>query len=160
MDELRRYSLVSGDDNPIHLDPELARRAGLPAPPVHGMLLMSRLVPALAVWRPDLTIIRLSNKFLRPVFVNEGGEFSGRVAQVTQGDSSGNPAKILLRLMMHNERRELSLLAEALTILDRKTAYGELRARLREHFSDQQISTLTSLVAMINMWNRMQVSRH
>ena len=117
MDELRRYSLVSGDDNPIHLDPELARRAGLPAPPVHGMLLMSRLVPALAVWRPDLTIIRLSNKFLRPVFVNEGGEFSGRVAQVTQGDSSGNPAKILLRLMMHNERRELSLLAEALTIL-------------------------------------------
>lgn len=50
--------------------------------------------------------------------------------------------------------------AEALTILDRKTGYGELRARLREHFSDQQISTLTSLVAMINMWNRMQVSRH
>lgn len=117
MDELRRYSLASGDDNPIHLDPELARRAGLPAPPVHGMLLMSRLVPALAVWRPDLTIIRLSNKFLRPVFVNEGGEFSGRVAQVTQGDASGNPAKILLRLMMHNERRELALLAEALTIL-------------------------------------------
>ncbi|MGH6678763.1 MAG: MaoC family dehydratase [Bradyrhizobium sp.] len=117
MDELRRYSLASGDDNPIHLDPELARRAGLPAPPVHGMLLMSRLVPALAVWRPDLTIIRLSNKFLRPIFVNEGGEFSGRVAQVAQDDSSGNSAKILLRLMMHNERRELTLLAEALTIL-------------------------------------------
>lgn len=117
MDELRRYSLVSGDDNPIHLDPELAQRAGLPAPPVHGMLLMSRLLPALAIWRPDLTIVRLSNKFLRPIFVNETGELSGRVAQVTPGDSSGRPAKILLRLIMHNERRELALLAEAVTIL-------------------------------------------
>ena len=117
MDELRRYALVSGDDNPIHLDPELARRAGLPAPPVHGMLLMSRLLPALAIWRPDLKIVRLSNKFLRPIFVNETGEFSGRIAQVTPGDSSGSPAKILLRLMMHTERRELALLAEAMTIL-------------------------------------------
>lgn len=117
MEALRRYSLASGDTNPIHLDADLARRAGLPAPPVHGMLLMSRLLPALAIWRPDLTVIRLSNKFLRPVFVNESGELSGRVAQVTPGDASGRPARILLRLMMHNERRELALLAEAVTIL-------------------------------------------
>ena len=113
MDDLRRYSLVSGDDNPIHLDPELARRAGLPAPPVHGMLLMARLVPALASWRPDLALLRLSSKFLRPIYANESGEFSGRVAQVTPGE----PTKFLLRLMMHNERRELSLIAEAVTVL-------------------------------------------
>jgi acyl dehydratase len=113
MDDLRRYAEASGDDNPIHLDPELARRAGLPGSPVHGMLLMSRFVPALAIWRPDLTLIRLSGKFLRPVYVNETGEFSGRVAQIT----AGQPTKFLLRLMMHNERRELALVAEAVTIL-------------------------------------------
>ena len=74
---------------------------------------MARFVPALAVWRPDLKLIRLSSKFLRPIYVDETGELSGRVAQILTGE----PTKFLLRLMMHNERRELSLLAEALTIL-------------------------------------------
>ncbi len=113
MDDLRRYAAASGDNNPIHLDPALAQRAGLPGPPVHGMLLMARFVPALAVWRPDLKLVRLSSKFLRPIFVDEGGELSGRVAQIL----AGQPTQFMLRLMMHNKRRELSLLAEALTIL-------------------------------------------
>lgn len=112
MDELRRYAEASGDSNPIHLDPELARKAGLPGSPVHGMLLMSRFVPMLEAWRPDLSIIRLSTKFLRPVYVGETGEFSGRVAQVSKGE----PTTFLLRLMMHNEKRELAMLAEAVTI--------------------------------------------
>jgi acyl dehydratase len=116
MDDLRRYAAASGDDNPIHLDPELARRVGLPAPLVHGMLLMSRFVPALTIWRPDLALIRLSSKFLRPIFIDEPGELSGRVAQITPGDSSGKPTKFLLRLMMHNEKRELALVGEAVTI--------------------------------------------
>lgn len=112
MEELRRYAQASGDDNPIHLDAELARKAGLPGSPVHGMLLMSRFVPALAAWRPDLKLIRLSAKFLRPVYVGEGGEFSGRVAQVSKDETP----TFLLRLMMHNDKRELALLAEAVTI--------------------------------------------
>lgn len=112
MDELRRYAEASGDSNPIHLDVELAQKAGLPGAPVHGMLLMSRFIPALAAWRPDLSIIRLSAKFIRPVYVGETGEFSGRVAQVSKGD----PTTFLLRLMMHNEKRELAMLAEAVTI--------------------------------------------
>lgn len=49
---------------------------------------------------------------------------------------------------------------EALTVLKDDTEYGPLRARLREHFSDEQISTLTATVAMINVWNRVQVSQH
>jgi acyl dehydratase len=110
---LARYALVSRDDNPIHLDPARARRAGLPAMPVQGMLLMSRFEAALAVWRPDLALLRLSSKFLRPVFVGETVELSGRIAQIAEG----SPPNILLRLMMHNERRELALIAEAVTIL-------------------------------------------
>lgn len=49
---------------------------------------------------------------------------------------------------------------EALTMLDRKTDYGSLRARLRLHFSDEQIAALTTTVGMINFWNRLQVSTH
>ncbi|WP_437641632.1 carboxymuconolactone decarboxylase family protein [Sorangium sp. So ce854] len=61
--------------------------------------------------------------------------------------------------------RERAALAwtEALTVLDRRAGhadYAALRARLREHFSDREIGALTAAVAMINLWNRIQVSRH
>jgi AhpD family alkylhydroperoxidase len=49
---------------------------------------------------------------------------------------------------------------EALTELDRKTDYGPLRARLRQHFSDEQIGALTISVGMINFWNRFAISSH
>lgn len=58
--------------------------------------------------------------------------------------------------------REKAALAwtEALTTLDPRTEFGALRAALREHFGDAEIGTLTALVGMINLWNRIQVSRH
>lgn len=49
---------------------------------------------------------------------------------------------------------------EALTALDSGVDLGVLRARLREHFSDQEIGVLTATVAMINLWNRINISRH
>jgi len=49
---------------------------------------------------------------------------------------------------------------EALTVLDHRTDYAALRAQLREHFSDSQIGALTAEVAMINLWNRINISNH
>ncbi len=49
---------------------------------------------------------------------------------------------------------------EALTVLDAKTDYAALRARLRASYTDEQISVLTSSIGMINLWNRMQISAH
>lgn len=58
--------------------------------------------------------------------------------------------------------RERAALAwtEILTNLDRKSDYGTVRARLREHFSDAEVGALTATIAMINLWNRIQVSTH
>jgi acyl dehydratase len=103
---LARYAEVSGDRNPIHLDADLARQAGLAAPPVQGMLLMSAFAPALAVWRPDLALQRLSAKFLRPVLAGDSINVSGRVVDVASG-------RVTLRLMAHNEQREIVILGEA-----------------------------------------------
>ncbi|MEX0299516.1 MAG: carboxymuconolactone decarboxylase family protein [Kordiimonas sp.] len=50
--------------------------------------------------------------------------------------------------------------AEALTVLSDDTDFGLLRAELRQHYSDEQIAVLTSLVSMINLWNRLGVSNH
>ncbi|WP_420406334.1 carboxymuconolactone decarboxylase family protein [Nisaea sp.] len=49
---------------------------------------------------------------------------------------------------------------EALTQPDPKADLGPLRRELREHFTDREISTLTAIVAMINLWNRIQISNH
>lgn len=49
---------------------------------------------------------------------------------------------------------------EALTVLDHKTDYASLRGRLRKSFSDKEIGALTATIAMINLWNRTQVSAH
>ncbi|WP_262692844.1 carboxymuconolactone decarboxylase family protein [Kordiimonas aestuarii] len=49
---------------------------------------------------------------------------------------------------------------EALTELKPDARFADHRARLREHFSDEDITALTALSAMINLWNRIQVSQH
>lgn len=58
--------------------------------------------------------------------------------------------------------REKAALAwtEALTVLDHKTDLAALRGELRAHFSEEEMATLSSLIAMINLWNRIGVSRH
>lgn len=50
--------------------------------------------------------------------------------------------------------------AEALTVIDHRTDFGAMRAALRIHFDDVEITALTAAIAMINLWNRIQISRH
>lgn len=50
--------------------------------------------------------------------------------------------------------------AEALTAVQEATNYEALRAELLAHYSEREVSVLTSVIAMINLWNRLQVSKH
>ena len=58
--------------------------------------------------------------------------------------------------------RERAALAwtEALTTLNTDTDLAVLRGRLREYFTEREIGILTTTVAMINLWNRINISRH
>lgn len=49
--------------------------------------------------------------------------------------------------------------AEALTNLTPPHDFGDLRARLRQYFSETEIGLLTATTAMINLWNRINVSK-
>ena len=49
---------------------------------------------------------------------------------------------------------------EALTELHKAPDLAGLRSELKKHFSDHEIASLTSIVAMINLWNRIQVANH
>ena len=72
--DLVAYAAASGDPNPIHQDPEIARSVGLPDVIAHGMFTL-----ALAARYVDEQlgepgrIAELGAKFTKPVVVPEGG---------------------------------------------------------------------------------------
>jgi len=106
---LARYAAISGDDNPLHFDPDAARAAGLAGPPVHGMLLLSCFEPLIMRWRRDLFIARLSGKFLRPVLAGEGIRVSGRVMRRRDVPRP----EFTLRLIARAQNNDLAILGEA-----------------------------------------------
>ena len=73
-DQTRRYAEASGDYNPIHLDENVARAAGLPGIINHGMCTMALAVKGavdgLAGGRPD-RIKRTACRFSRPVLLGQ-----------------------------------------------------------------------------------------
>ena len=117
-DALTRYAVVSGDDNPLHLDRDAAEAAGLARPPVHGMLMLSCFEPLVMGWRQDLFIARLSGKFLRPVLVGEGVRVMGRVLRAEVVPIP----ELILRLTARDLNDDLVILAEAAVLY--KTAHS------------------------------------
>ncbi len=106
---LVRYAAVSGDDNPLHLEPKAASAAGLAGTPVHGMLMFSCFEPLIMRWRRDLFIARLSGKFLRPVLAGEGIRVSGRVMR----RRDGSRPELILRLIARAQNNDLAIVGEA-----------------------------------------------
>jgi acyl dehydratase len=104
--ELARYAAASGDSNPLHLDPAIAKAAGLQARPVQGMLMMSCLEPAILRWRDDLEVGVLAAKFLRPVLETATITVSGRVVRASA-------AELVLRLTVRRADGEIVVLGEA-----------------------------------------------
>ena len=106
--DLVAYAAASGDPNPIHQDPEVARSVGLPDVIAHGMYTL-----ALAARYVDEQlgepgrIAELGAKFTKPVVVPEAGtEVTSRAPgatsarsalTVTCGDETvlGNPVAVL-----------------------------------------------------------------
>ncbi len=69
---------------------------------------------------------------------------------------------VVWRDVGHFSPAERAVLAwtEALTYLDRDMDLSGLRRDLREHYSDMEISVITADISMINLWNRIQKSKH
>jgi len=106
--DLVAYAEASGDHNPIHQDPEVARSVGLPDVIAHGMFtlaLVARYVDE-QLGEPG-RIAEIGAKFTRPVVVPEAGTRVDVVGEwrdertlrltVTCGDDTvlGNPTVVL-----------------------------------------------------------------
>jgi acyl dehydratase len=80
-DQIRAYAEASGDHNPIHLDDEAARAAGLPGVIAHGMLGMAQLANFVVAYAGDhRRLRRLRCRFSGMVLPGDTITFTGHVA--------------------------------------------------------------------------------
>ncbi len=82
-DEVRAFAELSGDDNPIHVDPEYARHTRFGKPIVHGVYLMGIVSKVLGRDFPGhgSVAVSISCRFLRPVPVDSEVTVEVRVAE-------------------------------------------------------------------------------
>ena len=83
---LALYSGASGDHNPIHIDVDFARAAGMPDVFAHGMLSMAWLGRLLTQWAPQERLREFEVRFTAMTYVGERITCSGRVARKLERD--------------------------------------------------------------------------
>src|SRR5437773_1835128 len=80
------YAAASGDFNPIHLDAEAGKAAGLGGNILQGLCTMSWAVEAVVSWLEDPTrITRARVRFSKPVMIDDTVTFTGKVKSVADG---------------------------------------------------------------------------
>ncbi len=75
-DQARRYAAASGDHNPIHLEVDVARQAGLPGCILHGLCVMALVHDVVVDAVGDVG--RLAVRFNRPVLIGDRLRIEGR----------------------------------------------------------------------------------
>ena len=109
--DLALYCGASGDHNPIHVDIDFAKSAGMPDVFAHGMLSTAWLGRLLTNWVPQSAIRSLDVRFAAITQVGERITCSGKVAEVFEHD--GHPM-VRLHLATRNEQGAAKLTGDAL----------------------------------------------
>jgi acyl dehydratase len=78
---LALFAGASGDHNPIHIDLDVARRAGMPDVFAQGMLGMAWLGRLLTGWAPQGALRRFDARFLGITHLGNAIRCSGRVVE-------------------------------------------------------------------------------
>jgi acyl dehydratase len=114
---LALYAGASGDHNPMHIDIDFARAAGMPDVFAHGMLSMAWLGRLLTNWAPQRDLREFSVRFSAITHIGERIVCNGRVADKLERDGEA-----LLRIVMTtaNEKGEVKLTGEALIAVPRQ----------------------------------------
>lgn len=83
---LALFAGASGDHNPIHIDIDFAKKAGMPDVFAHGMLSMAYLGRMLTNWQPQSQLRRFSNKFAAITHLQDVITCSGKVVEILVQD--------------------------------------------------------------------------
>ncbi len=83
---LALFAGASGDHNPIHIDIDFAKKAGMPDVFAHGMLSMAYLGRMITNWQPQSQLRRFSNKFAAITHLQDVITCSGKVVEIIEQD--------------------------------------------------------------------------
>jgi acyl dehydratase len=111
---LALYAGASGDHNPIHIDIDFARAAGMPDVFAHGMLSMAWLGRLLTNWAPQRDLREFSVRFSAMTHVGERMVATGRIVEKLERDGE---RVVRIALETANEAGEIKLSGEALVAL-------------------------------------------
>lgn len=112
---LCRFAGASGDLNPIHIDIDFARRAGMHDVFAHGMLGMAWLGRLLTEWRPQSSLRSFSVRFMALTHLGNQPVLRGQVVDLLEDD--GRPlARVAVEML--DQYGQLKIQGEALVALD------------------------------------------
>ena len=83
---IARYAGAGGDFNPVHVDEEFARAAGMPSVFSHGLLSAGLLGQYLARWVGQANVRRFGVRFTGQVWPGDVLTLSGTVERVEESD--------------------------------------------------------------------------
>lgn len=112
--DLALYCGASGDHNPIHVDIDFAKSAGMPDVFAHGMLSAAWLGRLLTGWVPQSAIRSLDVRFAAITQVGEAITCTGKVAETFEQDGR---RLVRLQLSTANQDGVIKLTGEALVAL-------------------------------------------
>lgn len=110
---LALFAGASGDHNPIHIDIDFARKAGMPDVFAHGMLGMAWLGRMLTNWVPQAQLKKFEVRFLGLTQLGHAIGCSGSVTEKLELD--GIPA-VWLQIHTTNQYGETRIAGDALVV--------------------------------------------
>jgi len=108
---LALYAGASGDHNPIHIDSDFAKQAGMPDVFAHGMLSMAYLGRMLTNWQPQAQLRKFSNRFAAITQLQDAITCSGKVVEIIERDGE---TLARCEIQAAKENGEQTLIGEAL----------------------------------------------
>lgn len=111
---LARYADASGDSNPIHIDAEVARRAGFADVFAQGMLVMAYMGRAVTEAVPIERLRRFSTRFL--AVTRLGDELTCR-GTTSEPRDEGGERRVTIELAMTDQHGETKLAGSAVVAL-------------------------------------------
>jgi len=111
---LALFAGASGDHNPIHIDIDVARRAGMPDVFAQGMLGMAWLGRLITGWAPQSQLRRFDARFLGITHLGNAMRCSGRIVEKLEHDGEH-----CVRIELHsaNQFGQTKIIGEALVAL-------------------------------------------
>ncbi|NEX64828.1 MaoC family dehydratase [Noviherbaspirillum galbum] len=108
---LALYCGASGDHNPIHVDIDFARRAGMPDVFAHGMLSMAYLARVLTNWVPQDRLRSFGVRFAAITHVGDAITCTGKV--VEKFEENGE-RRVRVELTTTNQDGDIKLKGDAI----------------------------------------------